>query len=101
MATKHPENNNNEDQGAINDLIQAITAQSSLLKLNSQIEMARAGEADQNFSKLVTKVGDLAYHADQTSVEAADPERIERSTREALEVLGGITQALPRYVGDA
>ncbi|MFC6580361.1 methyl-accepting chemotaxis protein [Planomonospora parontospora] len=84
----------------IADVVKVITGiaeQTNLLALNATIEAARAGEAGKGFAVVAGEVKDLAQEtAKATDDVSARVSAIKADTRQAVEVIGAISQSIAR-----
>ncbi|WP_313387391.1 methyl-accepting chemotaxis protein, partial [Rhodospirillum rubrum] len=89
-----------EAAGRIGDVVGLITdiaSQTNLLALNATIESARAGEAGKGFAVVAGEVKTLAGQTTRATGDiAAHIATVQAETREAVDALAGIGQAITR-----
>lgn len=84
-----------DEIGKVIEVIQDIAEQTNLLALNATIEAARAGEAGKGFAVVATEVKELAKQtASATEDIRVRIEGIQRSTGEAVEAIGEISNVI-------
>jgi methyl-accepting chemotaxis protein len=78
--------------GKVTEAIKMIALQTNLLALNATIEATSAGEAGKGFAVVAHEIKELANQSAQAAEDIAGKiEAVQGSTREAVEVIGGVT----------
>jgi methyl-accepting chemotaxis protein len=78
--------------GKVTEAIKMIALQTNLLALNATIEATSAGEAGKGFAVVAHEIKELANQSAQAAEDIAGKiEAVQDTTREAVEVIGGVT----------
>jgi methyl-accepting chemotaxis protein len=81
--------------GDVVRLIEDIAEQTNLLALNATIEAARAGQAGRGFAVVASEVKSLAVQTAKATKEIANEiSSVQRSTKDAVDAIGAITQRM-------
>jgi methyl-accepting chemotaxis protein len=81
--------------GKVTEAIKMIALQTNLLALNATIEATSAGEAGKGFAVVAHEIKELANQSAQAAEDIARKiEAVQGSTREAVEVIGGVTEII-------
>ena len=88
--------------GQVVQLINGIAGQTNLLALNATIEAARAGEAGKGFAVVASEVKNLAAQTAKATEEIAGQiERVQSTTRNAVDAIHDISSAIQEVSGIA
>jgi methyl-accepting chemotaxis protein len=88
--------------GKVTEAIKMIALQTNLLALNATIEATSAGEAGKGFAVVAHEIKELANQSAQAAEDIAGKiEAVQGSTREAVEVIGGVTEIIGSIHGSA
>jgi methyl-accepting chemotaxis protein len=79
----------------VTEVIKMIALQTNLLALNATIEATAAGEAGKGFAVVAHEIKELANQSARAAEDITQKiEGVQASTREAVQVIGGVTQII-------
>jgi DNA-binding response OmpR family regulator len=91
-----------QEIGNVIKVISSIAQQTNLLALNATIEAARAGEAGKGFAVVANEVKELAKQTAKATDEITNKiGAIQKDTRDAVDAIGGISEAVEKLNGIA
>lgn len=91
-----------EEIGDVIKVISSIAQQTNLLALNATIEAARAGEAGKGFAVVANEVKELAKQTSKATNDITNKiGAIQDDSKDAIEAIGGIAQAIEKLNGIA
>jgi methyl-accepting chemotaxis protein len=91
-----------QEIGDVIKVISSIAQQTNLLALNATIEAARAGEAGKGFAVVANEVKELAKQTAKATNDITNKiGAIQGDTKNAVEAIGGISQAVEKLNGIA
>lgn len=89
-----------QEIGDVIKVISSIAQQTNLLALNATIEAARAGEAGRGFAVVANEVKELAKQTAKATHEITNKiSAIQSDTQNAVQAIGGISQAVDKLNG--
>jgi methyl-accepting chemotaxis protein len=89
-----------QEIGDVIKVISSIAQQTNLLALNATIEAARAGDAGRGFAVVANEVKELAKQTAKATHEITNKiGAIQKDTQNAVEAIGGISQAVEKLNG--
>lgn len=89
-----------QEIGAVIKVISSIAQQTNLLALNATIEAARAGDAGRGFAVVANEVKELAKQTARATDDITNRiGAIQKDTQNAVEAIGGISEAVDKLNG--